>query len=114
MNEVSHHFRPEFLNRIDEVVVFHALLKAEIRAIAEIQLARLKSRLAEQELTLELDGAAIDRLSAVGFDPVYGARPLKRAIQDSTGLAHRRKDTGGRLRPRRPDQGRRKRRATAF
>ena len=82
MNEVSHHFRPEFLNRIDEVVVFHALLKAEIRAIAEIQLARLKSRLAEQELTLELDGAAIDRLSAVGFDPVYGARPLKRAIQD--------------------------------
>lgn len=81
MGEVSHHFRPEFLNRIDEVVVFHALSETEIRAIAEIQLARLKDRLAEQELRLELDSAALDRLGAIGFDPVYGARPLKRAIQ---------------------------------
>ena len=81
MDEVSHHFRPEFLNRIDEVVVFHALSEAEIRAIAEIQLARLKDRLAEQELTLELDDNALERLGAIGFDPVYGARPLKRAIQ---------------------------------
>lgn len=82
MREVSHHFRPEFLNRIDEVVVFHALRKAQIRAIAEIQLARLRDRLTEQELTLELDGDALERLGAIGFDPVYGARPLKRAIQD--------------------------------
>ena len=82
MREVSHHFRPEFLNRIDEVVVFHALLKEQIRAIAEIQLARLRDRLTEQELTLELDGDALERLGAIGFDPVYGARPLKRAIQD--------------------------------
>ena len=81
MGEVGDHFRPEFLNRIDEVVVFHALCEAEIRAIAEIQLARLKDRLAEQELTLELDDDALDRLGAIGFDPVYGARPLKRAIQ---------------------------------
>ena len=81
MGEVSHHFRPEFLNRIDEVVVFHALSETEIRAIAEIQLTRLKDRLAEQELRLELDSAALDRLGAIGFDPVYGARPLKRAIQ---------------------------------
>ena len=81
MGEVGDHFRPEFLNRIDEVVVFHALSEAEIRAIAEIQLARLKDRLAEQDLRLELDGAALDRLGAIGFDPVYGARPLKRAIQ---------------------------------
>ena len=81
MGEVGDHFRPEFLNRIDEVVVFHALSEAEIRAIAEIQLARLKDRLAEQELRLELDAAALDRLGAIGFDPVYGARPLKRAIQ---------------------------------
>ena len=82
MREVSHHFRPEFLNRIDEVVVFHALLREQIRAIAEIQLARLRDRLKEQELTLELDGDALERLGAIGFDPVYGARPLKRAIQD--------------------------------
>ena len=82
MREVSHHFRPEFLNRIDEVVVFHALRKEQIRAIAEIQLARLRDRLKEQELTLELDGGALERLGAIGFDPVYGARPLKRAIQD--------------------------------
>ena len=81
MGEVGDHFRPEFLNRIDEVVVFHALSETEIRAIAEIQLARLKDRLAEQELRLELDSAALDRLGAIGFDPVYGARPLKRAIQ---------------------------------
>ena len=81
MGEVGDHFRPEFLNRIDEVVVFHALSEAEIRAIAEIQLARLKDRLAEQELRLELDDKALDRLGAIGFDPVYGARPLKRAIQ---------------------------------
>ncbi len=81
MNVVSHHFRPEFINRLDESVVFHPLGKKQIRAIADIQLAGLRQRLTDRELTLELDGALLDNLAAVGFDPVYGARPLKRAIQ---------------------------------
>ena len=82
MHEVSQHFRPEFLNRIDEVVVFHALLQNQINAIAKIQLARLTARLAEQELSLQVSDEAIAYLGETGFDPVYGARPLKRAIQD--------------------------------
>lgn len=82
MHEVSQHFRPEFLNRIDEVVVFHALLKEQIQAIAKIQLQRLNKRLAEQDIKLEINDDAIDHIGKVGFDPVYGARPLKRAIQD--------------------------------
>ena len=82
MHEVGNHFRPEFLNRIDEVVVFHALLQKQIHAIAEIQIERLKQRLAEQDILLELSDAAINNLGQAGFDPVYGARPLKRAIQD--------------------------------
>ncbi len=82
MHEVSQHFRPEFLNRIDEVVVFHALLQEQISAIARIQLSRLRQRLAEQEISLEISDAAINHLAQTGFDPVYGARPLKRAIQD--------------------------------
>ncbi len=82
MNEVSNHFRPEFLNRIDEVVVFHALIREQIRAIAEIQIERLRKRLHEQEIALEISEEAINHLGQTGFDPVYGARPLKRAIQD--------------------------------
>lgn len=82
MHEVSQHFRPEFLNRIDEVVVFHALLQNQINAIAKIQLARLAARLAEQELSLQVSNEAIAYLGKTGFDPVYGARPLKRTIQD--------------------------------
>ena len=82
MHEVSQHFRPEFLNRIDEVVVFHALLQEQIQAIAKIQLSRLRNRLAEQEISLDISDEAINHLGKVGFDPVYGARPLKRAIQD--------------------------------
>ncbi len=82
MHEVSHHFRPEFLNRIDEVVVFHALQQSQIEAIAEIQVNRLRQRLSEQEIALELSADAIHELGQAGFDPVYGARPLKRAIQD--------------------------------
>ncbi|MCZ6830104.1 MAG: ATP-dependent chaperone ClpB [Gammaproteobacteria bacterium] len=78
---VGNHFRPEFINRVDESVVFHALGKEQIRGIAQIQLAGLLQRLQERELSLELDDAVLDKLVEDGFDPVYGARPLKRAIQ---------------------------------
>jgi len=81
MNVVGSHFRPEFINRIDESVVFHPLARDQIRGIAEIQLQSLKQRLAERELGLELTPAFMDHLVALGYDPVYGARPLKRAIQ---------------------------------
>ncbi len=81
MDAVSSHFRPEFINRIDEVVVFEPLAREQIAGIAEIQLKRLRGRLAERELSLELTPEALDKLIAVGYDPVYGARPLKRAIQ---------------------------------
>ncbi|MDG9922184.1 MULTISPECIES: ATP-dependent chaperone ClpB [unclassified Pseudomonas] len=81
LDAVSSHFRPEFVNRIDEVVVFEPLGREQIAGIAEIQLARLRQRLAERELSLELSAEALDKLVSVGFDPVYGARPLKRAIQ---------------------------------
>ena len=81
MDAVAHHFRPEFINRIDEVVVFDPLGHEQIAGIAEIQLGRLRKRLAERELSLELSQEAMDKLIAVGYDPVYGARPLKRAIQ---------------------------------
>ena len=81
MAEVKNYFRPEFINRIDEVVVFHALDQAHIRGIARIQLGGLVRRLAQMEMTLEISDAALDMLAEAGFDPVYGARPLKRAIQ---------------------------------
>lgn len=81
MDAVSSHFRPEFINRIDEVVVFEPLGREQIAGIAEIQLKRLRGRLAERELSLELTPEALDKLIAIGYDPVYGARPLKRAIQ---------------------------------
>jgi ATP-dependent Clp protease ATP-binding subunit ClpB len=82
LNEVSNYFRPEFLNRIDEVVVFHALIQKQIMAIAEIQIDRLRKRLHDQDISLELSPEAINNLGLAGFDPVYGARPLKRVIQD--------------------------------
>jgi len=81
MEIVGHHFRPEFINRIDDVVVFHPLQRAQIRRIADIQIDYLRQRLAEREIGLELSDAALDKLGEAGFDPVYGARPLKRAIQ---------------------------------
>ena len=81
MEVVGNHFRPELINRIDEVVVFHALGQAQIQAIAGIQLERLQVRLAEHDLRLELSDEAMAQLAVVGFDPVFGARPLKRAIQ---------------------------------
>jgi ATP-dependent Clp protease ATP-binding subunit ClpB len=81
MGEVRKHFRPEFVNRIDEIVVFQALSRVQIEAIAKIQLRRLEARLAAQDLKLVVSDAAVAELAKVGFDPVYGARPLKRAIQ---------------------------------
>ena len=81
MEIVGQHFRPEFINRVDDVVVFHPLQKSQIRAIADIQLSHLRQRLAEKDMGLELSDAALDMLSEAGFDPVYGARPLKRVIQ---------------------------------
>jgi ATP-dependent Clp protease ATP-binding subunit ClpB len=81
MEEVGNHFRPEVINRIDEVVVFHSLRKDQVAGIAAIQLERLRQRLAERDLTLTLTSTAMDKLVDVGFEPVYGARPLKRAIQ---------------------------------
>ncbi|MFP7722573.1 ATP-dependent chaperone ClpB [Lysobacter sp. A3-1-A15] len=81
MGVVQNHFRPEFINRLDDIVVFHPLDKAQIRSIARIQLAGLEKRLAERGLKLQLSDDALALLANVGFDPVYGARPLKRAIQ---------------------------------
>ncbi|WP_251979152.1 ATP-dependent chaperone ClpB [Salinicola avicenniae] len=81
MTVVGNHFRPELINRIDEVVVFHALGQEQIQAIASIQLDRLRHRLAERDLALEISDEAMAQLAVVGFDPVFGARPLKRAIQ---------------------------------
>ncbi|WP_212626534.1 ATP-dependent chaperone ClpB [Pseudomonas sp. PP3] len=81
MDAISTHFRPEFINRVDEVVIFEPLARDQIAGITEIQLGRLRSRLTERELKLELSPEAMDKLIAVGYDPVYGARPLKRAIQ---------------------------------
>ncbi|MFA5529961.1 MAG: ATP-dependent chaperone ClpB [Thiohalomonadaceae bacterium] len=81
METVGQYFRPEFINRVDEVVVFHPLQQAQIRAIAAIQTGYLQQRLAERDMRLKFSDAALDQLGAVGFDPVYGARPLKRAIQ---------------------------------
>jgi ATP-dependent Clp protease ATP-binding subunit ClpB len=81
MAEVKTHFRPEFVNRIDEIVVFHALGEAQIADIARIQLKGLEQRLAKMDIHLEASDAALKAVAKVGFDPVYGARPLKRAIQ---------------------------------
>jgi len=81
LDVVAQHFRPEFINRVDETVVFHPLLKDQIRGIAGIQLQQLRARLQERQLGLEVSDAAMDNLVDAGFDPVYGARPLKRAIQ---------------------------------
>ena len=81
METISGHFRPEFINRIDEVVVFHPLDQEQIRSIAGIQFEYLRNRLADRQIDIELTEAALDKLGEAGFDPVYGARPLKRAIQ---------------------------------
>ncbi|MEI6893887.1 MAG: ATP-dependent chaperone ClpB [Colwellia sp.] len=91
MSILGQHFKPEFINRIDESVVFHPLLAEQIKKIARIQLQALAQRLSDQELTLNITDAALSLISAVGFDPVFGARPLKRAIQQGieNPLAHK-------------------------
>lgn len=81
MEVVGKHFRPEFINRIDEIVVFHPLDKEQIKTIAKLQFNRLRSRLMEREYGISISDEALDYLAATGYDPVYGARPLKRAIQ---------------------------------
>ncbi|MGH8160693.1 MAG: AAA family ATPase, partial [Gammaproteobacteria bacterium] len=78
---VRERFRPEFINRVDEVVVFHPLDRSQLRAITAIQIGYLRDRLAARDVMLELSEAALDKLGEAGFDPVYGARPLRRAIQ---------------------------------
>jgi ATP-dependent Clp protease ATP-binding subunit ClpB len=81
MAEVKTQFRPEFVNRIDEIVVFHALSEKDIASIAKIQLQSLEARLAKLEIKLDVTPAALEKVAQAGFDPVYGARPLKRALQ---------------------------------
>jgi ATP-dependent Clp protease ATP-binding subunit ClpB len=81
MHELRGVFRPEFLNRIDEIIVFHALDESHLNQIVEIQLENLRARLADRHITLTLTDAARAHLVKTGYDPVYGARPLKRAIQ---------------------------------
>jgi ATP-dependent Clp protease ATP-binding subunit ClpB len=82
MGEVKTHFRPEFVNRIDEIVVFHALDEKNIAGIARIQLRYLEKRMAKLDMVLEVSDAAVALIAEAGFDPVFGARPLKRAIQE--------------------------------
>src|SRR5436190_8859030 len=81
LDELRKHFRPEFLNRVDEIIVFHALTEADLTRIVQIQLESLRARLAERKIGLVLTDAAKKHLVAVGYDPAYGARPLKRTIQ---------------------------------
>jgi ATP-dependent Clp protease ATP-binding subunit ClpB len=81
LEEMRSHFRPEFLNRVDEIIVFHSLSLEQLKQIVEIQLGRLRARLADRHITLQLTDAARANLVATGYDPHYGARPLKRAIQ---------------------------------
>ncbi|MFL6653705.1 MAG: AAA family ATPase, partial [Sulfurifustis sp.] len=83
MQIVGQHFRPEFINRIDDIVVFHPLGREQLHRIAELQVSYLRERLRSRDMDLELTRAALDRLAEAGFDPVYGARPLKRAIQQA-------------------------------
>ena len=82
MAELKTHFRPEFLNRVDDVIIFHSLDEKELARIVDIQLARLEKRLAQQNLTLDVDAAAKQLMAKEGYDPQFGARPLKRAVQE--------------------------------
>jgi ATP-dependent Clp protease ATP-binding subunit ClpB len=79
--ELKQHFRPEFLNRVDDIIIFHSLDEKQLSAIVDIQLERVRDRLKGQQLTLEVDAAATRHLAKEGYDPLFGARPLKRAIQ---------------------------------
>jgi ATP-dependent Clp protease ATP-binding subunit ClpB len=97
MDVLRHQFRPEFINRIDETVVFHALGREQLRRIVDIQIAGLRARLAERDMQIHFSDAALDWLANVGFDPVYGARPLKRAIQQHVENALARDILAGRV-----------------
>jgi ATP-dependent Clp protease ATP-binding subunit ClpB len=81
MDAMRNSFRPEFLNRIDEVIIFHSLQKRELQKIVELQVDRLRKRLGDRKMSLQLSPSALEFLAEVGFDPTFGARPLKRAIQ---------------------------------
>ena len=91
MEGLSHHFKPEFINRIDETVVFHPLIAEQIKNIAKIQIASLTKRLEEREISMTLSDDALSFIASVGFDPIFGARPLKRSIQKEleNPLAHK-------------------------
>lgn len=102
MNVVSQHFRPEFINRIDESVVFHPLGKANIKAIAQIQLDRLAKRMETQGYQIRFSDAALDFIADIGYDPVYGARPLKRAIQNEVENPLAQQILSGKLLPNKP------------
>ena len=82
MAELKRHFRPEFLNRVDDVIIFQSLDEEELERIVDIQLEKLKKRLAQQNLALDVDAAAKKLLAKEGYDPQFGARPLKRAVQE--------------------------------
>jgi ATP-dependent Clp protease ATP-binding subunit ClpB len=97
MEVLRHQFRPEFINRIDETVVFHALGREHLRRIVDIQVDALRARLAERDMTIRFTDEALDWLAKVGFDPVYGARPLKRAIQQHVENALARDILAGKL-----------------
>ena len=99
MGVVSQHFRPEFINRVDDVVVFHPLEREQIRRITEIQVRDLSERLRERDMTLELSEAALDVLGEAGFDPIYGARPLKRVLQQRVENALAQRILGGEFSP---------------
>jgi ATP-dependent Clp protease ATP-binding subunit ClpB len=81
MDAMRNSFRPEFLNRIDEIIIFHGLQKSQLREIVKLQVTFLEKRLSEQKIALKISDSALDFLAEVGYDPVYGARPLKRAVQ---------------------------------
>jgi ATP-dependent Clp protease ATP-binding subunit ClpB len=95
LEALREHFRPEFLNRVDEVVVFHSLTREQLKQIAGIQLARLRARLAERKIDIELTDAALEHFARTGYDPVYGARPLKRLLQKELETALGRKIVAG-------------------
>ena len=109
MAEVKNYFRPEFVNRIDEVVVFHALDEKNIASIARIQLGYLEKRLASLDMKLEVSDKALAQVATVGFDPVYGARPLKRAIQQTIENPLAKLILEGHFGPEGHDKGRRER-----
>jgi ATP-dependent Clp protease ATP-binding subunit ClpB len=99
MEIVQQQFKPEFINRIDDIVVFHPLATAQIRRIVDIQLGMLRRRLLDRDMQLDLDDKARDLLGEAGFDPVYGARPLKRAIQQQIENPLSQQILGGQMAP---------------